>query len=84
MPITPVSTVNLTCFNTHHLKVAAQVSSDKDALLKSYPLGQLVQQPYPLDLNFDSPLLCIDFFRKKGTGRMWSKLEMKEVVRGDG
>ena len=69
MPFTPVLTINLPSFNTHYLQVAAQVSSQKDAIFSYYPLGS-----FKLDKDLEnivfgpslsSPLIHRDSFETK-------------------
>ena len=69
MPFTPVSTINLPSFNTHYLQVAAQASSESDAIFSHYPLGSLksVKQDRKSDFgpSVNSPLIYTDSFETK-------------------
>ena len=69
MPFAPISTINLVSFNAHYLQVAAQASSQKDAILYRYPLESLIcikdQENFGFSPLVSSPLLYRDTFSTK-------------------
>ena len=69
MPFAPISTINLVSLNAHYLQVAAQASSQKDAILYAYLLELSIstkdQGNFVFSPIVSSPLLYRDTFSTK-------------------
>ena len=69
MPLAPISTINLVSFKAHYLQVAAQASSQKDAILYWYLLESRISVGEKENFGFSplvsSPLLYRDTFSTK-------------------